>query len=212
MICGIILAKGRNRDHFEQRCANLQTSFRMRRLPSVATLRRRVIIGCLRENSTQKPLKNEKYPKVETWNFQALHDEMRYVEDADVCCFFLDSPKNHWEPNREATILKGQYVLKMARNFDVFSNWSPDLDPQRWCLIVGGLWRSPPKNAIAHDGCSLWGDAWVQRLVGGVCSNFDVGDGHVAWREVIHITRGRVFFWGGKGLGCSKGTCWKRGW
>ena len=42
-----------------------------------------------RENSTQKPLKNEKYPKVETWNFQALHDEMRYVEDADVCCFFL---------------------------------------------------------------------------------------------------------------------------
>ena len=165
-----------------------------------------------RENSTQKPLKNEKYPKVETWNFQALHDEMRYVEDADVCCFFWDSPKNHWEPNREATILKGQYVLKMARNFDVFSNWSPDLDPQRWCLIVGGLWRSPPKNAIAHDGCSLWGDAWVQRLVGGVCSNFDVGDGHVAWREVIHITRGRVFFWGGKGLGCSKATCWKRGW
>ena len=111
MIWGI-LAKGRNHDHFEQRCANLQTSFRMRRLPSVATLRRRVIIGCLRENSTQRPLKKIPKLKLETPRRCMMKCAMWRMQMFVV--FFWDSPKNHWEPNREATILKGQHVLKWS--------------------------------------------------------------------------------------------------
>ena len=147
--------------------------------------------------------RNLKLPGAAWWN--ALCGGCRCL------LLFLGFTENHWEPGshdfeRSTCAENGQEFrcfLKLVSSFGTpkmmsHSRRSMEIPPKechcsRWLLIVRRCMSPTPCWRSLFE---LW-----------------------CWRWTCYTKRGYprykrqgVFFWGGKGLGCSKGTCWKRGW